>query len=152
MMWPDRSTPRWSFFQARLPLPQCFAAAHSCPSRIRLWAATGNWTRLRQWEIHRTLCRFAVVTVCPPATVNGVRPFTDAWERAALAVHLEVGKLAFEVTGIPEQYVVEEFSPHRPDQALHNGCERGTCGTVLSSAISKIRRFAIHWCASYTGS
>jgi len=26
---PDRSTPRWSFFQARLPRPPCLTAAHS---------------------------------------------------------------------------------------------------------------------------
>jgi hypothetical protein len=31
----------------------------------------------------------------------------------------EVGKLLFKITGIPEQQLVEKFSPHRPDQALH---------------------------------
>src|SRR5262249_17860082 len=30
----------------------------------------------------------------------------------------ERGKLPFQITGIPEQYMVEKFSPHRPYQAL----------------------------------
>ena len=38
-----------------------------------------------------------------------------------IVVGLELGKLAFKITGIPEQHLVEEFSPHRPDQALHEG-------------------------------
>jgi hypothetical protein len=36
-----------------------------------------------------------------------------------VVVGLEVGKFAFEITGIPEQHMVEKFSPHRADQALH---------------------------------
>jgi len=32
---------------------------------------------------------------------------------------LEIGKLPFKITGIPEQHMVEKFSPHCPDQALH---------------------------------
>ena len=36
-----------------------------------------------------------------------------------IVVNLELGKLAFQITGIPEQHVIEKFSPHRPDQALH---------------------------------
>jgi len=35
-----------------------------------------------------------------------------------VVVGLEVGKLPFKITGIPEQHMVEKFSPHRPDQAL----------------------------------
>jgi len=38
-----------------------------------------------------------------------------------VVVGLEVGQFPFKITGIPEQYMVEEFSPHRPDQALHEG-------------------------------
>jgi hypothetical protein len=34
---------------------------------------------------------------------------------------LEVGKFPFQITGIPEQHLIEKFSPHRPDQALHEG-------------------------------
>jgi hypothetical protein len=41
---------------------------------------------------------------------------------------LEFGQLPFQITGIPEQHMVEKFSPHRPDQALHEwvgqGCMR----------------------------
>ena len=40
-------------------------------------------------------------------------------------VNLELGKLAFQITGIPEQHLVEEFSPHRPDQALYKGVRQG---------------------------
>ena len=36
-----------------------------------------------------------------------------------IVVGLEVGELPFKITGIPEQHMVEKFSPHRPDQTLH---------------------------------
>jgi hypothetical protein len=36
-----------------------------------------------------------------------------------VVVPLELGQLPFQIAGMPEQHVVEEFSPHRPDQALH---------------------------------
>jgi hypothetical protein len=36
-----------------------------------------------------------------------------------LVVGLEVDKLPFKITSIPEQHMVEKFSPHRPDQAFH---------------------------------
>ena len=32
---------------------------------------------------------------------------------------LELGKFSVKITGIPEQYMVEKFSPRRPDQVLH---------------------------------
>ena len=38
-----------------------------------------------------------------------------------VVVGLEVGELPFKITGIPEQHMVEKFSPRRPDQALHEG-------------------------------
>ena len=38
-----------------------------------------------------------------------------------IVVHLEIGKLAFQITGIPEQHMIERFSPHRPDQTLDEG-------------------------------
>jgi hypothetical protein len=36
-----------------------------------------------------------------------------------VVVDLELGKLPFEITGIPEQHLIEEFSPHRPNHPLH---------------------------------
>jgi plasmid stabilization system protein ParE len=46
-MTPDRLTPRWSFFQPRLPCPPCFAAAHSPSPRIESPVlSTMRWTRL----------------------------------------------------------------------------------------------------------
>ncbi len=36
-----------------------------------------------------------------------------------IVVRREVGELAFEVTRVPEQHVVEKLSPHRPDEPLH---------------------------------
>ena len=59
-------------------------AENACRSRIRCQAATGSWTRSRQWETQRTLFSSARATVCPPAKVNGVWPSNDAWLRAAL--------------------------------------------------------------------
>jgi hypothetical protein len=35
-----------------------------------------------------------------------------------IVVNLELGKLPFQITRIPQQHMVEKFSPHRPDQAL----------------------------------
>ena len=34
---------------------------------------------------------------------------------------LELAKLPFKITAIPEQHLVEEFSTHRPNEALHEG-------------------------------
>ena len=45
---------------------------------------------------------------------RGIRP-------TRVEVGLEVAKLPFKITGIPEQHLVEEFSPRRPNQALHEG-------------------------------
>jgi hypothetical protein len=36
-----------------------------------------------------------------------------------VVVSLEFGKLPFEIPTVPEQQLVEEFSAHRPNQALH---------------------------------
>ena len=57
----------------------------ACPSRIRCQAATGSWTKSRQWEIQRTLFSSVRATVWPPAKVNGVWPFNDAWLRTSLS-------------------------------------------------------------------
>jgi len=38
-----------------------------------------------------------------------------------IVVDLDVGKFPFKITGIPEQHMVEKFSPDRPDQPLHEG-------------------------------
>ena len=55
----------------------------------------------------------------PPAKVDGVWPFNDAWLRTLVVGGLEVGKFPFKITGIPKQHMVEKFSPRRSDQALH---------------------------------
>jgi len=34
---------------------------------------------------------------------------------ARIVVHLEFGKLPFQITRIPEQHMIEELSPDRPD-------------------------------------
>ena len=56
----------------------------TCPSRIRCQAATGSWTKSRQWETQRTLFSSARATMCPPTKVDGVWPFNDAWLRTSL--------------------------------------------------------------------
>ena len=42
-----------------------------------------------------------------------------------VVVRLEVGQLPFQVPRIPEQHVVEKFSPYRPDQARYEGVGPG---------------------------
>ena len=36
-------------------------------------------------------------------------------------VGLEVGERPLQITGIPAQHMIQEFSPHRPDQPFHTG-------------------------------
>jgi hypothetical protein len=72
---------RW---QSRVPTEFSGPIRYACSSRIRRQAATGSWTRSRQWETQRTLFSSARATVCPSAKVNGVWPSNDAWLRAAL--------------------------------------------------------------------
>jgi hypothetical protein len=36
-----------------------------------------------------------------------------------IVVSLEVGELSFEVSSVPEQYMVEKFSPRCTDQSFH---------------------------------
>ena len=38
-----------------------------------------------------------------------------------VVVKLELGKLPLQIAGIPEQYMVEKFSPYRADQPLDKG-------------------------------
>ena len=73
--------------------------APRCPSRIRCQAATGSWTKSRQWETQRTLFSSARATMCPPTKVDGVWPFNDAWLRTSLLVGLEVAKFSFKIHG-----------------------------------------------------
>jgi hypothetical protein len=35
-----------------------------------------------------------------------------------IAVNLEFTKFSFQVSAVPEQHMIEEFTPHRSDQAL----------------------------------
>ena len=35
-----------------------------------------------------------------------------------IVVNLELGKLPFQITGIPERHMVQKFSPDRPDQSF----------------------------------
>ena len=69
-----------------------------------------------------------------------------------IVVNLELCKLAFQITGIPERHMIEKFSRIVPIKRSTNGCDTGTCGTVLTSSISRIRRFAFHRCVSKSGS
>jgi hypothetical protein len=53
--------------------------------------------------------------------LSGSAAFVSAPDVAAgrVVIGLKVGKCRFQITGIPEQHMVETFSPDRPDQALH---------------------------------
>jgi hypothetical protein len=50
-------------------------------------------------------------------------------------VNLELGKLAFQITGIPEHHMIEKFSPHRPsrvsDERQPRGPGAGGCGAMV---------------------
>src|SRR5262249_22114670 len=56
-----------------------------------------------------------------PSIVEGQRRAAVQRRVAACrgVVNLELDELTLQVTAIPKQHVVEEFSPHRPNQALH---------------------------------
>ena len=127
-------------------------ARSPCGSRIRRQAATGRWTRFLQWETQWTWFRSAG---------HWVSAGEGQWRVTAqrrvrtyrVVVGLELAQLPFQVVGIPEQHMVEKFAPHGPDQALdERGCDRGACGTVLISSISRIRRFALQRYTSNSGS
>ena len=79
-------------------------------------------------------------------------PVQRRMDSCVVVIGLEVSQLPLEISCIPEQHMVEKLSAHRPNQALDEGVRQGTCGTVLISSISKIRRFACHRCASNSGS
>jgi PAS domain-containing protein len=59
----------------------------------------------------------------PSSAGNGHRRVAVQRRVAArrVVIGLEIRQLPFQVQSIPEQHVVEKFSPHRPDQALHKG-------------------------------
>ena len=71
-------------FCGETSLPSYVAPVDTCPSRIRCQAATGSWTKSRQWETQRTLFSSARATMWPPTKVDGVWPFNDAWLRTSL--------------------------------------------------------------------
>ncbi len=47
--------------------------------------------------------------------------FQRRMARCRGVVGLEVGELPLQITGIPAQHMIQEFSPHRPDQPFHKG-------------------------------
>ena len=47
--------------------------------------------------------------------------FQRRMARCRGVVGLEVGELPLQITGIPAQHMIQEFSPHRPDQPFHTG-------------------------------
>ena len=57
--------------------------------------------------------------MCPQSKVKGGWAHQGRVAARRVVVGLEVGKLLFKITGIPEQHMVDNFSTHRPDQALH---------------------------------
>ena len=89
------------------------------PSRIRCQAATGSWTKSRQWETQRTLFSSARATMWPPAKVDGVWPFNDAWLRTSLS---EARRHAT----LPRSWIQREnweFETHREPAAVETRAE-----------------------------
>ena len=75
----------------------------------------------RQWEIQRTWLNSARAAVRSPAKPNGRVAFQRRMAPCRVVVGLEVGELPLRITGIPEQHMIQAFSPHRPDQPFHTG-------------------------------
>ena len=90
-----------------------------------LWVSNSSSSG-RDWELDE------VPAVGDPSDLvqirRGYRVFTGERQRRVavqrcvrtcrVVVGLELVKLPFQVTAIPEQHLVEKFAPHRPDQAL----------------------------------
>src|SRR2546422_2872797 len=71
-LWLEHEPTRWPCPDCGAELPgfdhaeeRTWRHLDTCPSRIRRQAATGSWTRSRQWETQRTWFRSAEATVCP---------------------------------------------------------------------------------------
>jgi hypothetical protein len=84
---------------------------------------------------------------------NGAANYIPGFRRASVQtrvgsmlvkVMLEIDKFLLQVGCRPEECLIQELSSDRTDQSLTNGCDSGTCGTVLISVISNTRRFACH--------
>ena len=96
-------------------------SATACRSRIRCQAATGSWTRSLQWQTQRTRFRSAGTAVYPLGEGQRRMALQRRMAACRIVADLELGTLAFQITGIPEQHRIEKFSPHRPDQTLDEG-------------------------------
>ena len=67
------------------------------------------------------LLRSARATGCPLATANGVWPVQGRVGPCRVVVGLEVGEFPLQIPRIPEEHLVQKFSPYRADQALYKG-------------------------------
>src|SRR5690606_35382695 len=54
-----------------------------------------------------------------------------------IVIVTEVDQLPFEILGTPEGNVIQQLSTYCADQPLDEGCDSGTCGTVLISYCPK---------------
>ena len=102
----------------RVPSPPD-PAPSACPSRIRCQAATGICTKVPAVGDPTDIVQFGAGHHV--AAGEGRRRVALQRRVAAylVVVGLEVGKFPFKITGIPEQHMVDTFSPRRSDQALH---------------------------------
>ena len=110
-----------------LPLRQAEGFLHSLFAIMRLDLCVSNSLSGRHRELDQVPAMGDpphIIELGPGHRVSG----GEGQRRVALqrrvaayrvVVGLEVGKFPFKITGIPEQHMVEKFSPRRPDQALH---------------------------------
>jgi hypothetical protein len=54
-----------------------------------------------------------------------------------VVITLELGKLAFQVEGIPEQHLVEEFSPHRAALTIPQNFSNSSFSRWESGGVSR---------------
>ena len=132
--------PRVGFIVTNLPLPnRAVVRFYNKRGTVEQWIKEGkqaaHWTRLsvsnslsgRHWELNQApavgnptdIVQFG--TSHHVAAGEGRRRVALQRRVAAYLVvgGLEVGRFPFKITGIPEQHMVETFSPRRADQALH---------------------------------
>ena len=84
-------------------------------------------------------CRILVSARVRRAPVQPrVRSITDI-------VPLEIEELRLQISGRPEERMIQTFAPNGANQPLDEGMRGGTYGTVLISFTSRISKFAGYW-------
>ena len=90
-----------------------------CASRIRRQAATGSWTKSRQWGDPTDIVQLGTGNRVSAGEGQRRVALQRRVATCRVVIALEVGKFPLKITGIPEQHMVEEFPAHRSNQTLN---------------------------------